>query len=80
MITNHSRSEALHAWSVIDTVVAIILLAAGIGFAVFEENFSVMGVGICLLMLAPILRGLSVLVENAEDQIMERQKASRPTE
>lgn len=72
MIQNHDRSIALHTWSVICVIVSIILLALGFFFAVFEENFSVLGTGIALLMLAPVLNGLSVLVENAETQLIER--------
>jgi accessory gene regulator protein AgrB len=74
MIKNHDRSIALHTWSVICVIVSIILLVLGFFFAVFDENFSVLGTGIALLMLAPVLNGLSVLVEDAEVRLLERQK------
>jgi len=86
MIRNHDRSIALHTWSVICIIVSIILLVLGFFFAVFDDNFTVLGTGIALLMLAPILNGLSVLVEDAEVRLIERQKrleaekSQRPSE
>lgn len=89
MILNHDRSKALHTWGVICTIVAIILIVVGFGLSVFEEDFSLLGAGVCLLIFAPILNGLSVLVEDAEVRLIERsnellkkkkEKESRPAE
>ena len=72
MILNHDRSIALHTWSVICAVVAVILLVLGLFFAVFDENFTPLGVGVILLVAAPVLNGLSVLVEDAELRLIPR--------
>ena len=93
MITNHDRSSALHTWSVICVVVAIISLLLGLYCLAFDEPFTTLflGGGIGLLIFAPILNGLAVLVEDAEVRLIEQAKeklrlkkekelASRPAE
>jgi multisubunit Na+/H+ antiporter MnhG subunit len=89
MILNHDRSSALHAWGVICTILGVILLLLGVFFLVFEWEGvgSVLLTGIGLLVFAPILKGLSVIVEDAEDRlipkykkILEEKKSAGPSE
>lgn len=89
MILNHDRSKTLHVWSVIFLILGIIFLVVGFGLSIFKSTFDMLEAGLCLLVLAPILNGLSVLVEDAEVRLIERsenqlrlekERQSRPAE
>lgn len=74
MILNHDRSNALHVWSIICIIAAIILLILSFGAIASGESFgpTLLGCGIGTLVIAPVLNGLSVLVEDAEDRMIEK--------
>jgi len=76
MRSTHYRSSALHTWSVFDTVVGFIIIVFGLLAAFAGEHYGLIffGCGVVLVIIAPILNGLSTLVENAEDQILERRQ------
>ena len=67
-------SKTLNGWADIFIAAAVIEFIVGIiGFFIDSAwSGNMIFVGILLLILAPVLRGLSILVLNAEEQIDDR--------
>ena len=68
-------SQKLKRWSNISESIGIIVLAFAFFMCVFSNSwwglFFMFGIG--FILLSPVLEGLSVMVQNAEEQIRERE-------
>lgn len=76
MKANHSTSRKLWNWGGFNSVVGIVLTLFGLFAAIMDSDWGagLAAVGVGLLVSGPLLKGLSVLVENAESEIAEREE------
>ena len=75
----HERSERIRAWGTFYLILGIVCLLIGL-IAVFGGDTWGLGLaitGIGLFVLSTLLKGMAVLVENAEGAIIERKRTHK---
>ncbi len=81
---SNNKSKSLRSWGAIFMVIGTIVIFMGIIAAVasaIKDGIAIAAVGLGVVAVASIIDGLAVLVQNAEEQIAEReQRKNLPAE